>query len=156
MADNQDNYNEDYYNDEEHLRNKNNEEHDIQDNQDIHDIQDINDIDENYIPVNSTINNYNEHFYELYCKIKLLRCELTNINESLKDYIIQPIKINLDEDLEISVKCLKSLIYLIKKKNISNQHIVRLMMCDIFYSDIFIWDSIYDDTWNEELQILGI
>ena len=150
MADYQNNQNYDE-NEEEHLRNNNT------DNQDNYNaLDDIDKINEEFIPINSIIDNYNEHFYELFLKIKLIRNEIKNINNTLKDYIIEPTKINLDDELKISVNCLKSLVYLIDKFNISNQHITRIVICDTHFNDIFDWNSIYNDRWNEELHILGI
>ena len=113
-------------------------------------------IDEALIPVNSSIDGYNQNFYEIYNKIRMERGKIPDLIKSLDDYIIIPTKINFDKDLEITVKCLRALSFASTKYWGTNQNLARLILIDIFFSDAFFWDSVYDDTWNEELQSFGI
>ena len=113
-------------------------------------------IDEALIPMNSSIENYNQHFYELYEKIRTGRTVIPDLVKSLDDYIIIPKKINFDEDLEITVNCLRALSYASTKYWGTHQNLARMVLVDIFFSYAFFWDSVYDDTWNEELLSFGI
>jgi len=113
-------------------------------------------IDEALIPMNSSIDNYNQHFYELYEKIRSGRTLIPDLIKSLDDYIIIPKKINFDEDLEITVNCLRALSYASTKYWGTHQNLARMVLVYIFFSYAFFWDSVYDDTWNEELLSFGI
>ena len=135
-------------NQEEHLRNNYEEEYDNTVDYDL--------IDENLIPVNPSIDNYNQHFYELYEKIRTGRTAIPDLIKSLDDYIIVPKKINFDEDLEITVNCLRALSYASTKYWGTHQNLARMILVDIFFSEAFYWQSVYEDTWNEELQSFGI
>ena len=112
-------------------------------------------IDESLIPSNPSIDNYNQTFYELYTKIKQERHKIDVLIKLLDDYIIIPTRVNFDETLEVSIRCLRALSYASTKKWGTNQNLARLIMADIFFPEAFYWQSVYDDTWNDELQNIG-
>ena len=128
-----------------------NQEEDLRNPVITHDI-----IDEALIPMNSSIDNYNQHFYELYEKIRTGRTVIPDLVKSLDDYIIIPKKINFDKDLEITVNCLRALSYASTKYWGTHQNLTRMILVDIFFPEAVCWQSVYDDTWNEELMSFGI
>jgi len=152
-------YNLDYLDNNNNNNNDNDNNNDNNDNNDNNNKTEINkqynNFDENLIPQNSIINNYNEKFYEILLNISNIKYEL-NINlENINKYIIKPSKIKLDK-YEISYQCFNSLCYIINKKWCTNQTLTRLILADIYLINVFKWDAVYDGTWNEELQNLGI
>lgn len=137
------NINSDYINEDEYLKNNKNN------------IKNINNFNQQLIPTHSLIDNYNEKFYELLLQIPYIKNALEDNLKNMNQYIIKPTKIKLD-DYEVSYKCFDILCYIKNKKWCTNQNFTRIILADLYFNNCFNWNSIYDNTWNQELLNFGI